>query len=41
MNPKVQNELICGKLIQKQIVTDVNDAEGFSVLVVETADSSG
>lgn len=40
MSPKVQNELIeiCGELIQRDIVKDVNDAKAFSVLVDETAD---
>lgn len=38
-----QNEMIdvCCRVIQKEIVTEVNETEGFSVLADETADISG
>ncbi|XP_031358557.1 zinc finger MYM-type protein 1-like [Photinus pyralis] len=42
VSSKIQNELIniCGEIVQKQIVKNVNDAQVFSILVDETADIS-
>lgn len=43
MSPDIQNEIlvICGKMIQNQIVKKVNEARGFSVLADETTHISG
>lgn len=42
-SPEIQNEVvgICGELIQKKIITEVNNSECFSILGDETLDVSG
>lgn len=40
LSPTIKNDVmeICGKLIQKQIAADINEAGAFSILVDKTAD---
>lgn len=43
LSGKMQNEIIsvCGRIIQKQIISKINRAKCFSILADETADVSG
>lgn len=43
VSPEIQNEIIniCGKLIQEQLVRDINRSECFSIIGDETLDVSG